>query len=322
MDGALLASVMQTHLGEIISLGVAVSWTITALCFEYAGRRMHSTISLNIIRLVMALVLLALTLLIFTGNIWPQNAGKEAWLWLGVSGLVGYVFGDYCLFSSYLVIGSRFGQLFMTLAPPSAALGGWLILGEHMQGHALLGMFVTMFGIGLSIIGRGDDHSGKLHLSLPLKGVLFGIGAGMGQGFGLVFSKLGMNYYIQHVDTSDALAVGLMPFASTEIRVIFGIVGFIVIMLLTRNWQKLVASVKDAKGMVAATGGTIFGPFLGVSFSLMAVRYTETGIASTLMALTPIIILLPSYLIYKQKISLKEIAGAVISVVGVSLFFI
>ena len=123
---------MQTHLGEIISLGVAVSWTITALCFEYAGRRMHSTISLNIIRLVMALVLLALTLLIFTGNIWPQNAGKEAWLWLGVSGLVGYVFGDYCLFSSYLVIGSRFGQLFMTLAPPSAALGGWLILGEHM----------------------------------------------------------------------------------------------------------------------------------------------------------------------------------------------
>ena len=125
-----------------------------------------------------------------------------------------------------------------------------------------------------------------------------------------------------HVDTSDALAVGLMPFASTEIRVIFGIVGFIVIMLLTRNWQKLVASVKDAKGMVAATGGTIFGPFLGVSFSLMAVRYTETGIASTLMALTPIIILLPSYLIYKQKISLKEIAGAVISVVGVSLFFI
>ena len=60
-------------------------------------------------------------------------------------------------------------------------------------------MFVTMFGIGLSIIGRGGDHSGKLHLSLPLKGVLFGIGAGMGQGFGLVFSKLGMNYYIQHV---------------------------------------------------------------------------------------------------------------------------
>jgi drug/metabolite transporter (DMT)-like permease len=322
MDGALLASVMQTHLGEIISLGVAVSWTITALCFEYAGRRMHSTISLNIIRLVMALVLLALTLLVFTGHMLPQNAGNEAWLWLGVSGLVGYVFGDYCLFSSYLVIGSRFGQLFMTLAPPSAALGGWLILGEHMQGHALLGMFVTMFGIGLSIIGRGGDQSGKLHLSLPLKGVLFGIGAGMGQGFGLVFSKLGMNYYIQHVDTSNALAVGLMPFASTEIRVIFGITGFIVIMLLTRSWPKLVASVKDAKGMAAATGGTIFGPFLGVSFSLMAVRYTETGIASTLMALTPIIILLPTYLIYKQKISLKEIAGAVISVVGVSLFFI
>ena len=54
----------------------------------------------------------------------------------------------------------------------------------------------------------------------------------------------------------------------------------------------------------------------------MAVQYTEAGIASTLMALTPIMILLPSYLLYKQRVTFREILGALISVVGVSLFFL
>lgn len=316
-----LSFVIQSHIGEIISLGVAVSWTVTALCFEYAGKRV-GTLSLNIIRLVMAIVMLGITLLLFTGSIVPVNAGGEAWFWLAISGFIGYVLGDYCLFNSYLLIGSRFGQLFMTLAPPSAAIAGMFILGERMSTYAVLGMLVTMFGIGLSIVGRGAGQSDKWHLTLPLKGVLFGLGAGVGQGVGLVFSKLGMDYYMRQIDTADSLAVLMVPFASTQIRAIFGVAGFLAVVLYTRQGKSLLFSLKDRKAMTAATGGTIFGPFLGVSFSLMAVQYTEAGIASTLMALTPIMILAPAYFIFKQKISLREIVGAIISVIGVSLFFI
>lgn len=43
-------SSLQVYTGEIISLGVAASWTITALCFEYAGKRIGA-LPLNIIRL-------------------------------------------------------------------------------------------------------------------------------------------------------------------------------------------------------------------------------------------------------------------------------
>lgn len=312
---------MQSHLGEVIALGVAVSWTITALCFEYAGRRIGA-LSLNIIRLLMAIVMLGITLQVFTGEALPLGAGGEAWFWLAVSGFIGYVLGDYCLFNSYLLIGSRFGQLFMTLAPPAAALAGWAILGEKMSGHAVVGMLVTLFGIGMSVVSRGSGSNEKWHLTLPLKGILLGIGAGVGQGVGLVFSKLGMGYFMQQVDTTDALAVAMVPFASTQIRAIVGVVGFGVVMLYTRQGRALLVSLKDRKAMTAATGGTIFGPFLGVSFSLMAVQYTEAGIASTLMALTPIIILAPAYFFFRQKVTMKEVIGAVISVVGVSLFFI
>jgi drug/metabolite transporter (DMT)-like permease len=309
------------YIGEAISLFVAVSWTITAIAFVYTGRRI-GTLSLNINRLSLAILMLGLTLLFFTGSFFPANAGKEAWFWLAVSGFIGYVLGDYCLFSSYILIGSRFGQLFMTLAPPSAAIAGFFILEETLSVNAWLGMFVTMSGIGLSIFGKRAGSSRRISLKLPVKGILLGIGAGMGQGIGLVFSKLGMNYYMLNIDMQDAVAVNLVPFASTQIRAIIGVAGFLSIMFCTRRGKTLIRSFSDRKAMVSASVGTFFGPFIGVSLSLMAVQYTEAGIASTLMALTPIMILAPSYLFFKQKITLREITGAVISVLGVSLFFI
>lgn len=322
MDLHNLSLAIQSHLGEVISLGVAVSWTITALCFEVAGKRVGA-LSLNIVRLLMAIVMLGVTLLAFTGSAVPLDAGGEAWFWLAISGFIGYVLGDYCLFNAYVLIGSRFGQLFMTLAPPSAALAGMFILGEHLSWNALAGMSVTLFGIGLSIVGRGGGGKGdKWKLTLPLKGVLFGVGAGVGQGVGLVFSKLGMDYYMQQIDVSNPMAVAMVPFASTQIRAIIGVAGFLAILFYSRKGRALLASLKDRKAMALTTGGTIFGPFLGVSFSLMAVQYTQAGVASTLMALTPIMILLPAYFLFRQKVTLRETVGAVISVVGVSLFFL
>jgi drug/metabolite transporter (DMT)-like permease len=71
--------------------------------------------------------------------------------------------------------------------------------------------------------------------------------------------------------------------------------------------------------MVAAV---FSGPFIGVGFSLMAVNYVEAGIASTIMAMTPIIILLPSRWLFHQPITLKGVIGAIVSVIGVSLFFL
>jgi len=309
------------YTGELISIGVAVSWTITALCFEYAGKRIGA-LSLNIIRLLIAICMLGATLCVFTGEFVPLHASREAWIWLSVSGFIGYVLGDYCLFNSYLLIGSRLGQLFMTLAPPTAALTGMLILGEKMSGYALLGMFVTLFGIGLSILSRGGDMIGKWHFTLPLKGILLGVGAGVGQGVGLVFSKLGMSYPIFSEGSSTPMTTFLLPFAATQIRALIGVVGFFLIILLTRQGKQFLRAFTDKRAMAGTSLGSFFGPFIGVSFSLMAVQYTETGVASTLMALTPILILLPSQLLLKQHISRREILGAIISVFGVSLFFI
>lgn len=309
----------MVYLGEVISLGVAVSWTITALFAEVASKRLGA-LQLNVIRMLLSLVMLGGTLWWFTGSFFPLHADASTWFWLSLSGFVGYLLGDYCLFNSYILIGSRFGQLFMTLAPPTAAITAWMVLDETLSLQALLGMIVTLTGISISILNKGSSH--KLSLKLPFKGVLFGIGAGIGQGVGLVLSKVGMNHYEASIPLECESVMDMLPFASTFMRAVTGAIGFLLVMMLQKQLFTLKRTVGDGKGMGAAIGATITGPFIGVAFSLMAVQYTEAGVASTLMALTPVLILWPSHFFFGQQITFKEIIGACISVFGASLFFI
>jgi len=308
------------HLGEIISLVVAVSWTVTAIFADKASHRLGS-MTTNVIRLVLASLFLAILLWITLGHPYPVFADGKAWLWLGLSALVGYVFGDWCLFNSYLSIGARFGQLFMTLAPPMAAIAGWIMLGETLTWKSMLAMAVTLCGIAISILSRGEGH--KVKLSLPLKGVLLGLGAGTGQGVGLVLSKIGMQHYEAAVPAgAPELIDTMLPFASTMIRALIGSLGFLALMALQKDLPRLKAAFHDRKGMSYALILTLFGPVFGVSLSLMAVQYTDAGIASTLMALTPVLIILPYAIMYKQKIRLKEIIGVTVSMAGVAMFFL
>lgn len=305
------------YIGELISIGVAFSWTATALLSEFGSKRMGN-LTLNITRMAITLIFSCILFWLTGGAPLPAGASTEAYLWMMLSGLVGYVIGDFCLFQCYIIIGSKFGQLFMTLAPITAAIMAWFTLGQEIRPTAMLAMFVTLAGIAISVLGRGDHH--KLSLKLPLAGVLFAIGAAVCQGVGLVLSKIGMDHYQASLTTE--LAGWLLPFHANFFRCVAGIMGFAVLMTLREGFAPLRKGLHDGKGMVAAVLTTIFGPFVGVGASLLAVQYTAAGIASTLMALTPIIIILPAYWIFKQPITMKSLLGALISVIGVSLFFL
>ena len=258
-----------------------------------------------------------------------------------MSGVVGYVAGDYCLMKGYIMIGSRFGQLFMTLSAPTAALFGRLLLGEQMRPLALVGMVVTLTGIAVSILGKPAaapeaGPAGRLRLQLPWRGVLYASLAGIGQGAGLVLSKAGLECYDAAIAAAgvaqDAVPAGALlplplrfsvPFAATFIRATIGLVGFYALMMLfSRQWKRqLATAVADRKAMRCAAASMLFGPFVGVSLSLMATQYTSTGIAQTLFALTPILIIWPAARLFHQRVAPREVLGAAVSVVGASLFF-
>lgn len=294
------------HLGEFAALMTAFFWTVTSLSFESASRKVGS-VAVNILRLIMGLAFLSVFSLIRRGMILPLDASYDNWLWLSLSGLAGFTFGDLFLFKSFTIIGSRFSMLIMTLVPPVTALLSWIILDERLTLFHYLGMTMTFSGIALAIFNRNEKDE-KISLKLSPKGILYAFGGAVGQALGLVLSKFGIKDYD--------------PFSATQIRVIAGIFGYTTLITVLMRWNGIYDATKNKKGMLSTSIGAFFGPFLGVSFSLIAVKNTAAGIASTIMALVPVFIIAPAVILYKQKVTVPEIIGAIISVGGVSLFFL
>ncbi len=301
---------MQQYLGEIAALLTALCWTVTAMAFESAGKRVGA-LSLNLIRLLIGLVFLVIYNAIFNGVVIPVATSYQ-WFWLVLSGLVGFVLGDLFLFRAFIMIGARISMLIMALVPPMTALIGWITLGEVLSGIEFLGMGVTMSGILIVMLSRRKPGSAespkKGKLGPVVLGALLAFGGAIGQATGLVLSKKGM----QDMD----------PFAATQIRIMAGVIGFLLVISLFKRWQKVFDALKDLKAMKFMTLGSFTGPFLGVSFSLMAVQHTDTGVAATLMALTPVMIIPAAILLNKEKIQVMEIVGAIVTVGGVALFFL
>ena len=297
---------MEIRIGELAALFTAVCWTVTSMAFESAGRKVGS-LQVNIIRLFMALALLSVFSYVRRGMFFPLDATAYNWFWLAVSGIAGFVVGDLFLFKAFTVIGSRLSMLMMTLVPPISAIIGWLLMGEVLSGLNILGMTLTMSGIALVIFNRSRKKAENVQKIDP-KGLLYALGGAFGQATGLVLSKFGMADY-------DA-------FSATQIRVVAGIIGFSIIVTIFKRWVSVRHAIKQSNPMLLMLLGATFGPFLGVSSSLIAIQNTETGIASTIMSITPILIIPPTLIFFKQKVTWKELLGAFISVCGVALFFI
>jgi len=296
----------MNYTGELAGLATAICWTVTAMSFQVASRRIGS-VSVNLIRLIFAMFFYMIYCKIVLDQWLPLNAPLSAWIYLSISGLIGFVFGDYFLFKSYEFISSKISMLIMTLAPPIAAVLGWFMMKEPFTIMNTLGMILVLAGVAIVVL-KTDNQSGEKKMRYSLKGILFALGGAIGQGVGAVFSKKGMGDYD--------------PFASSQIRVITGIIGFTILISILKKWGNLKTGLKDKKASKALVIGSFFGPFLGVSLGMVAFKFSSVGVASTLMATVPVFILLPSHLILKEKVTLLEVIGAVIAVTGIAVFFI
>lgn len=298
---------LHAYAGQLAALGTATCWAFSALFFAAAARRM-GVLSLNLIRLVLGLAFLSIAAWIVRGLPFPTDATPHAWAWLAISGLIGFVFGDLCLFLAYVRIGTRLASLLMALAPLLTALIGWLVLGERLTGRDALGMTLTVAGIGWAVFERNRPSSGAPEPGISFVGIALGVGGALGQAGGLVLSKLGMGDY--------------HPLAATQVRVMAAIVGYAVILTALRWWPRVAESVRDGRALGLSSCGAFFGPFLGVTLSLFAVRHTVAGVAASIMALQPILIIPLVVILHREKVGMGGVLGALVAVAGVALLFL
>lgn len=297
---------MASQIGELAALATAICWAVSALCFELAGRRIGS-LSVNLIRLVAAMGLLALYGAVTRGHWLPSDASTEAWIYLGISGLIGFLLGDLCLFRAFIIMGARLSTLVAALWPAMAAVMSWLVLGESLTGWDVLGMSLTIIGIAIAILERAPPGTGPAPGNLAWGIVLALLGA-LGQAGGLVLSKLGMGDYD--------------PVAATHIRIIAGVVGFAVLLLAIGWLPTLRAGLADRRAMGQTLLGALFGPAIGVSLSLIAVKYTAMGVGAAIMATSPIMIIPLVVVIRRERVGPLAVFGSLVAVAGVAVLFL
>ncbi len=297
---------IESRLGEFAALLTAVFWTVCALYFESATKRIGVK-AVNMIRLCLGMIFLCLYTYISRGMFFPFDATLEIWFWLSISGVIGLALGDQLLLVGFIKLGARISMLIMASVPPITALLGWIFLGETLSPLGLIGMVTTITGISLVVLERNPKEK-QFKLTHSIAGILYALGGALGQSVGLILTKFGLGDYD--------------PFQGTQIRVLAAIVGFSIFFFITRSWSSLGSAFKDRRAMYFTSMGAIFGPFLGVSFSLLAIQYTTTGVASTIMAIVPVLIIPPAVIFFKEKITVKEVIGAVIAVLGVGLLFL
>jgi drug/metabolite transporter (DMT)-like permease len=168
--------------------------------FTFSVRRL-GVFHLNVVRVTAALVMIAAVMFIMTGSFYPKGAPAECWAWLAVSSIVGIVVGDMFYFAALKSLGPRYTMLLYSISPPVAAFCEWVLLKNAMSAYALLGMAVTLFGVGLAVTeksgsapasnddGRKTGFGLKRTLNISSKGAALALAAAFCQGVGLVFSK-------------------------------------------------------------------------------------------------------------------------------------
>jgi drug/metabolite transporter (DMT)-like permease len=279
---------------------VALLWALTSLCYSAAGRSIGSA-AVNHVRLWLALAITAGVHLAASGRLLPAADGRQTIL-LAVSGLVGYVIGDAFLFEAFVLMGARVTMLIMTSVPIFGALLGLLVLGERLSLRQAAMIGLTLSGIAIVVSGpRSDDAAAGLRARLW--GIACGFGGAAGQAGGLLFSKL-------------AMQGGLDAVSANLIRLAAGAAGM-------GAWavaaKRAVADFRAAaRGRTAALilAGTLLGPVAGVALSLYAVARVEIGVASTLMQMSPVLLLPLSRLATRERTRPRAVIGTAAAVAG------
>jgi len=298
---------LQAYLGEIVALTTAVCWAATSLFFTISGKRVGSQL-VNRVRLPLATLFLAITHLLWQGQVLPIHAESSRWGWLGLSAISGLVVGDGLLFQAFVLIGTRLSMLLMTLVPVIGALLAWVFLGETLSLLEIGAIIVTMSSVAWVVSEHRNSNPVDDNPRNYVIGVLCGMGGALGQALGLILSKRGM------VGDFPALSASLMRLMTASVVIWLWA-------LIQGQLRPTIEGLRIRRTRWAILGGTVVGPFIGMTLSLAAVQLTNVGIASTLMSLSPVILLPLSHRVFKERITPRAIFGTVVAMVGVAMIF-
>jgi len=291
--------------GEIAALGTALLFAFSSTFFTLAGRRAGGS-TVNRSRLMIASLVAMILHWVTMGGPLPLELAQSAWLWLALSGIIGLAIGDDFLFRAFVLIGPAMSMLIFALAPAIAAVLGWVLFGESLSALEVAGIVLTLTGVA-SVVTAPERPSLTAPRSANTLGVLLALGGALGQALGLITAKLGLN-------------AGASAQSANTIRLVAAAAAIWMMTLLAGKARENVAIWVHHRGAAAfMLCGALVGPVAGVWLSLVAIEHAAVGVASTLMSLTPLVLLPIARVVFHQPITARAVFGTAVALAGVAV---
>lgn len=251
------------------------------------------------IRLFLGFLLLIPVSWALTGTLFPVGVSTRSLALLSVSGLVGFVFADLCLFSAFVRISARITMVIYTTVPLMTGLLGWAFLGESLSGRQWGGILLTSVGVAFVLAQGSVQDRGWILTGTGLTLALLG---SLGQAAGFVMGKAGLS--------------GVSSIGATQIRVAAAMIAFVPVTFIMRRTAGVIEGARNRSAMKFLALGTVAGPVIGVTLSMTAVRLIPAGVAATFISMTPIFLMVPSALCAGHRLSMRDAVGTAVAVLG------
>lgn len=293
-------------IGQILAIITALTYAENSIIYSYLGKKASIKATVHV-RLWIAVPIIVIMALISEGNFFLQ-ATLTNWIFLLLSGLLGYFFCDSLLFWAFTNIGPREAMVIMTLNPIFTSILSYFIFNESLTVFQILAILITISGIIILILGQ-DKEKDVIKKNNKTKGAIFAFLAAIFQATSAVLSKSALS--------------NLGAISTNSIRMIGGLVGAVVFALFFRKQFKNDFIIfNNKKHFSLLLIATITGPIIGMSLLLTSFNYIPIGLATAIVQISPIFILLYELIFMKKRLKALEILGTIISVFGVALMFL
>ncbi|MCG9695118.1 DMT family transporter [Vibrio sp. Isolate22] len=297
------------YIGEIAAIGAAIVWGCATWIYGQFGHR-FSAMQLNIIKGLIASVMMLLVMPLIPMPEFELSA-NHFWI-LAISGIIGIAIGDSAYFAALKRIGANKTLLLESLAPPLSGVLALMFLGAALTLQSWLGVVITTLAVTFVVFQPSNSVSGDSTNQAQWSGIAYGLVASVCQASGVVISHYAL------------VAGDIPPLLGALIRLTIGV--FAVMMIIPFVENKPYSSIKrdlwemtklDKLWLLSAI---FVGTFLALWLQQIALKNANPAIAQTLIATSPVFILV-IYALKGEKVSKQSLIGTLAAVGGISLFF-
>jgi drug/metabolite transporter (DMT)-like permease len=263
---------------------------------------------MNLGKCATATAMFAATGLALSGKLVPALPSRTL-PWLAASGVVGLALGDSAYFGAMALLGVRRALLLLSTAPVFTALGGAIFLGETLGARDVAAIAAVLAGVAI-VVNEQDGAKPADGLAAAPRasatGVLYGLGAGLGQAGGSLMTRF-------------VMGAGVSAFDAALVRLVAGVAAMVLLAGATGRLAPWTRTLSRPRLLGAIGGSAFVGTYCGMWLSQVAIGgASSTAVAATLLATSPIFALPLGRWLANERITLRALGGTALAVAGLA----